>query len=266
MKMIETIVNIGKNHELRLNLPSDIQIGQHKIIVILEEHLIQKTKENGCYELTSFGLSLKKNDYLLENASSWWSIHLAICFPERKEGVEAKNEPYVSLFNCLDSASKSWVSYDDIQKKIINNFENTYAKGSLEPALEGVKKMFRTDQPLAEIGLLEHQTVLNKIRLGSPKLTDEIIIHCLAMARKSLFSSRVTIDFDELIKKNVNGFICLSPFELKSDIRRLSASTKYSAYIGYSENVNLNSVHFGDKLQASNTLLELLQSRQDVWE
>lgn len=232
---------------------------------LLATNIIQKTKEKGCYELTNFGLSLKNNDAFLENASSWWSIHLAICFSENKNGIDAKNEPYVSLFNSLDSVSKSWVRYDEIQKNIINKFEDTYAKGSLEPAFEGVSKVFKKDQPLAEIGLIESQSGFSKIRLGSPKLTDEIIIHCLAMARNCIFSSRVTVDFDELVKNNVNGKICLSPFELKSHIRRFASNNKYSDYIGYSENANLNSINFGERLQSNKTLIELLQSKQDIW-
>jgi len=54
MRMIETIVNITHNHELCLNLPSDIQIGQHKIILIIEEYSTPKTKESS--KVRSLGL------------------------------------------------------------------------------------------------------------------------------------------------------------------------------------------------------------------
>ncbi len=45
MKMIETIVNVAQNHELHLHLPADIKVGQHKIILIIEENISLQPKE-----------------------------------------------------------------------------------------------------------------------------------------------------------------------------------------------------------------------------
>ena len=64
--------------------------------------------------------------------------------------------------------------------------------------------MFQDDRPLADLGLIEirkdDEDKQIYIRLGSPKLTDQIIIHALAMMRLHCYKMRSGIDFSEIIK------------------------------------------------------------------
>lgn len=233
---------------------------------LLATQIIKKSPENGQYELTNLGRSIKQNDKNLEGSSAWWAIHLAICFPERNNGATTKDEPYVSLFNCLDSIGKSWISCDELEHQIFAKLSKEYARGSVEPALEGVFNMFNTDQPLADIGLLEIQGKFKNIRLGSPIVSDEVIVHALAMARSSLFPTRTTIDFMELIKNNVHAYLCLTPEEFRNRIRRLSNSDNWKKYLTYSENANLNSIFFSENLRSIETILILLQANKNAWE
>lgn len=233
---------------------------------LLAAQVIKKSPENGQYELTNLGRSIKQNDKNLESASTWWAIHLAICFPERNNGAAIKDEPYVSLFNSLDGISKSWISCAELERQIFKKLSSEYAEGSVKPALEGVLNMFNTDQPLADIGLLEIQGKFKSIRLGSPIVSDEVIVHGVAMARSSLFPTRTTVDFMELIKNNVHAYLCLTPEEFRNRIRRLSNSDNWKKYLTYSENANLNSIFFSENLRSMETVLMLLQADKNAWE
>ncbi len=37
MRTIETTIEITSSHELRLKLPNDIQLGRHKVVLIIDE-------------------------------------------------------------------------------------------------------------------------------------------------------------------------------------------------------------------------------------
>ncbi len=41
MRTIETTVEITSTHELRLKLPNDIQVGRHKVVLIIDENTTQ---------------------------------------------------------------------------------------------------------------------------------------------------------------------------------------------------------------------------------
>lgn len=122
----------------------------------------------GEYELTNFARALLSNDAKLEKSASWWAIHLSICLSDR-------SEPYNQFFLHLDNFSNDWVKKEDLETKIDLVIEDA-AKASLVSNLEGVRKMFENNNPLAEIGLIETRKNREQgisIRLGSPKLTDE---------------------------------------------------------------------------------------------
>lgn len=233
---------------------------------LLAAQVIRKANENGQYELTKFGMAIKQNDKNLERSSTWWAIHLAICFPDRHNSESTKEEPYVSLFSLLNNMSKGWVSYDELEVQVTNKLSLKYAEESVKSALVGVLNMFRADQPLADIGILDFQKNFNRLRLGSPKVSDEAIVYGLAMARVSLFPTRATVDFMELIKNNVNAYLCLTPDEFRKRIRTISHNDPWRTFFSFSENVNLNSIFFSENLSPMKTLLILLQSEKDSWE
>jgi hypothetical protein len=226
---------------------------------LLAAQLINNIK-TGEYELTNFARALLNNDPKLEKSASWWTVHLAICFSDR-------SEPYNQFFCNLDSLSKDWLKWDDLKNRIDLAIEDA-AKGSLDSNLQGVKRMFENNHPFAEIGLIE--TRKNKeegisIRLGSPKLTDEIIIHALAMVRFHKYKSTPTVDFSELIKGGLGHFLCCTPPELREHLRRMKQSNKWQNYFNFNEQENLNSVSFEALCTPEKTLLLLLQEGRDTW-
>ena len=115
------------------------------------------------------------------------------------------------------------------------------------------------DRPLAELGLIEtrkkHEQGIS-IRLGTPKLTDEIIIHAFAMMRFHHYKSRGSIDFSELISTGLAHYLCCSPEQLRSHLRRISQNHLWKNHFGFNEAVNINPISFGDDCDPRKTLLE----------
>lgn len=226
---------------------------------LLAAQLISRIK-TGEYELTDFARALNKNDSKLEKSTSWWAIHLSICLSDR-------SEPYNQFFLNLDNFSKDWIKKEDLEIKIDLVIEDA-AKASLVSNLEGVRKMFDNNNPLAEIGLIE--TRKNKeegilIRLGSPKITDEIVLHALAMIRFHRHKSEPTVDFSKLLTSGIAHFLCCSPAELREHFKRMKQSGKWFAYFNYDTQANLDSISFGDLCTPDKTLLLLLQEGSDTW-
>jgi hypothetical protein len=221
---------------------------------MLAVQLIQKIK-SGEYELTDFARAVDKNDFKLEKSSTWWAIHLAICFSER-------NEPYASFFTSLENISKDWLKFNDIKNKIDSKIEDA-AKGSLDPNLDGVLKMFKDDRPLGDLGLIETQG--DNVRLGSPKLTDEIIAHAVARMKFHCFKSRPSVSFSEVTQTGLAHFLCCSNDELRKHLRRMEQSNNWKGCFTFTEAVNVDSVSFGDECDPHSTVLKLLQSGEDTW-
>jgi hypothetical protein len=226
---------------------------------MLAAQLIQKIR-TGEYELTNFARSIYDNDSKLEKSASWWAIHLSICFSERRE-------PYSQFFCSLDSQSKDWIKWKDLTEKIDSIIEEA-ATGSVEPNLQGVRGMFEQDRPLADLGLIEIRKNRDEgvsIRLGNPKLTDEIIIHALATTRFNNFKSRSGINFSELEKINLHQYLCCSRDTLRQHLRRMNQSHRWQNYFSFNEAANLESISFNDDCDPRKTLLLLLQQGEDTW-
>jgi len=103
------------------------------------------------------------------------------------------------------------------------------------------------------------------IRLGSPKLTDEIIIHALAMSRFYRYKSRSTVDFSTLTQDGLGHYLCCSSDSLRLHLRRMKQSNRWQAYFDFNEAVNIDSVSFNELCLPDKTLLLLLQEEQDTW-
>lgn len=232
---------------------------------LLAAQVIQKSQESGCYELTNTGRAIAQHDIALEKASTWWILHLSICLPSRHHEVNIKDEPYSSLFCNLDSISKNWISREELERRVLDVLANEYAQGSVIPSWNGVMNMFAADEPLAEIGLLEIDSTFNRIRLGRPLVSDETIVYGLAKAKVSIFPTRTTIDFMELIKNNVNAFLCLTPDDFRQRLRNISNSSQWKDYFSFSETANLNSLFFSDNINPESTMIMLLKSGKDSW-
>jgi hypothetical protein len=224
---------------------------------LLAAQLVSRVK-TGEYELTDFARNIYSIDQKLEKSLTWWSIHLAICFSER-------SEPYAGFFINLDNLSKDWVKWNDLKKRLENA-----AQENLDKNLDGVRNMFQEDRPLADLGLIEIRKNHEEdkqicVRLGSPKLTDEIIAHALAMLRFHVFKSRSTVDFSELIKAGLPNFLCCSPETLRLHLRRMNQTNDWKSCFSFTEAVNLDSISFGDDCEPRKTVLVLLNSGNDTW-
>nr|WP_305908046.1 DUF4007 family protein [Methylomarinum sp. Ch1-1]MDP4520850.1 DUF4007 family protein [Methylomarinum sp. Ch1-1] len=97
--------------------------------------LASRITDKGKYGLTDFGMSISKNDPKLLKSSTWWGIHLSLCFSDR-------GEPYIQFFLKLDSLTKDWVTWKQFTERLYSSIEDA-AEQSINSNLEGVKKCFR---------------------------------------------------------------------------------------------------------------------------
>ncbi|MDD5214925.1 MAG: DUF4007 family protein [Methylococcales bacterium] len=229
---------------------------------MIAAQIIKNGRTNKEYELTNFGLAIYNNDRELEKSSTWWAFHLAICFSE-------VSEPYSSFFLKLDNLSKDWTNekqlIDEIQKSLKQDNGEEYKDSTMASLVGSVRKMFVNDRPLEDLGLIEASAGNTQIRLGSPKLTDEIIIHALAMMRFHRYKSTPTVDFSELTKSGLGHFLCCSQVELREHLKRMKQSQKWFAYFNYDMQANLDSVSFNELCTPDKTVLLLLQEGGDTW-
>jgi len=232
---------------------------------MLAAEIIKNSRNSKEHELTDFGLAIKNYDSTLEKSSTWWAFHLATCF-------SSISEPYGSFFLGLDALSKDWISSKQLIEKVQNSLKQDngepYKYSTLESLLSSIRRMFVEDRPLEYLGLIEIRTNREDriaIRLGSPKLTDEIILHALAMIRIHRYNSRSTVEFPELIKKGLGHFLCCSSEQLRQQLRRMKQSNQWQAYFDFNEAVNNDSVSFTELCMPDKTLRLLLQEGQDTW-
>ena len=111
------IVKVNRNtfsKENRRELRKELIAGDNVVSGIqgwmLAAQLIEKIK-SGEYELTNFARAVYDNDSKFEKSSTWWAVHLSICFSDRKE-------PYASFFLNLDTLSKDWLEWNRLKEKI----------------------------------------------------------------------------------------------------------------------------------------------------
>ena len=204
-----------------------------------------------------------KNDPDFQKASSWWAIHLQLCF-------SSKSDPYSHFFKVLGSCQNNWVGWTDLLKKIneLEEFRDNKST-TIEYATNGIRKMFEGDRPLSELALLNlrKQSYPSEIwlQLGLPVVPDEVFIYGLSLAREKLFKTRTSIDFSELAKCDFHSYLCISLEELAKRLRKLNQDTKWDGYFAYTEAVNLNSISFTDDLNTRKTLLLIGSSMSDIW-
>jgi hypothetical protein len=233
---------------------------------MLAAQLINNKQSSREYELTDYGLAIFDNDPNLSKSSTWWSFHLSLCF-------SPLSEPYPTFFKGLESITKDWVTLsqllDKAKNSLIDGTGNPYKETTIESLISSVRRMFSRDNPLAELGLVEIRKNTNEhetsVRLGSPILSDEIIVHALAMARFTHFRSRESVDFSALVNVGINQFLCCSKDLLRQHLQRMSQMHQWQAYFSFDHAVDLDSITFKESCAPSKTVLLLLQKGQDTW-
>ncbi len=227
---------------------------------LLAAQIIQSSGRE--YVITDIGRAIIANDPYLEKASTWWAFHLSICFSDR-------NEPYASFFLSLEPIAKDWIPWEEMVQQVRAREElQGYEKSVMESYLGGIRRMFVEDRPLAELGLIESRTVRGEgisVRLGEPTVTNEVVIHALALMRFHGFPSRVSVTFSELVNAGLDRFLCLSPDDLRVQLKNLSHTERWQNEFSYTTVANLDSVDFSDGFMPRKTLLVLLQESQSTW-
>lgn len=228
--------------------------------------LVDNKKSPREYELTNYGLAILDNDPKLVKSTTWWSFHISLCF-------SPNSEPYPYFFKGLESITKDWICWSDMldktKKNLVDEEGSQYKDSTIESVLSSVRRMFENDNPLAELGLIEirkeRQGSGMSIRLGSPILTDEILIHALAMCRFTYFKSRESVDFSALAQTGLPNFLCCSKDQLRQHYQRMSQMHQWQSYFSFDRAVDLESITFKDACAPDKTVLLLLQKGQDTW-
>lgn len=216
------------------------------------------------YLLTDYGKRLLANDPRLEKAGSWWSFHLSICFSKRCE-------PYRSLFYVVGESAGYVADDDALITKLAAASEGqdllSVASITIDNNLAGVLRMFMGESPLSELGLIDVISEGNErwFRLADPNVPDQAIVHALALARHKHFPSRITVHFSELADIGLHHFLCLNVTDLRKRLRELCKSLAWQQHFAFIEGQDLDSIQFGDRLNPSQTLLNLLQESEDTW-
>ncbi|MEH6457831.1 MAG: DUF4007 family protein [Cocleimonas sp.] len=211
-------------------------------------------------KLSEFGLIIEDNDPHLSKSATWWAIHLQTVFSE-------KGEPYSTLFKNLDSFTKDWNLEDDLQERIRDAHQPVYASASVDTSYDGVRKSFFIDGPLEGLGLIDFRTHRDNVELkmGSPKVTDEIIIYALSLARFTFFKSRLSVDFNAIIDTGINNYLCLSKSDLKKSLQRMSQMNQWKDFFTFDLAADLESITFKESCIPRKTLILLLQQGEDTW-
>lgn len=209
--------------------------------------------------LSQLGLIIEKNDPMLDKSATWWAIHLQLAFSE-------KGEPYNTLFKNLDSFTKEWLKEVDVKNRMYEVLDN-YAQASVDSTYDGVKKIFSSDSPLMDLGLVEYRkySEQTEIKLGSPKITDEVIIYGLSLMRFSYFKSRQSADFTSLTDTGLNNYLCMSRIDLKKHLQRMGQINQWKEYFSFDQAADLESITFKELCQPNNSLKLLLQQGEDTW-
>jgi hypothetical protein len=215
------------------------------------------------YTLTDFAACLLKNDAVLANSSSWWAIHLNLCFSERCE-------PYRS-FVAEVGHSGTWVAagalLPSVGKRIAGRAGQEFAEATIKSDLEGIFKMFTGHSPVTDLGLIEtrDEDATRVFRLGNPVVTDQTLVYALALAKRSHFRNAATVNFRELIGIDFHHFLGLSVSTLQRRLRDLSRQRAWEDYLKFAEGMDLESIELRDKLRPRHAVLALLQGADDTW-
>ncbi|MDM8545778.1 DUF4007 family protein [Candidatus Venteria ishoeyi] len=259
LKLIEAHPDLFSKDKMR-QMRTMLIVGSNRLDTIkgwlLASQIIQNDKRR--YYLSDFGYELKNNDSNFEKSSTWWAFHLSLCFSSR-------GEPYSTLFKILNP-SNEWYASKKILKRMQERIEQS--DNYIEDDFQGVKSMFQDNKPLADLELIEFRPkdLEIYIRLGSPTISDEILLYALTLARFHVAKNRTSITFTELLTCGLNHFICLSPDELRKRLRNLHRSARWQSQLRFDEVKGLDTVEFlSEDLNSHKMLLNLLQNHKDSW-
>jgi hypothetical protein len=211
------------------------------------------------YRLTNFGKSINNYDAHLENSGTWWAIHFALAFSQRAD-------TYYQYFIEFDSLNRNEIDVKDLQSDILEKLKSSSAAASIEKSFQGVNKLFDKQYPFNELGLIEKINNGTVLRLGSPELTNDIIMHALVMVKFQLFPSRESVSFAQFCEEsNLHKFLCISLQELRVRLLKLSQSTEFKSSFSFQTSLDIESLSFGDDVSPQKTMLRLIQTKEETW-
>ncbi|QEP42415.1 DUF4007 family protein [Ectothiorhodospiraceae bacterium BW-2] len=232
---------------------------------LLAAEIIQKKKSNANkFELSYLGRCIRNIDPEMENASTWWAIHIHLC-------LSSNSLPYFDVIKVLVNNYGSWLD----RKNIINALfyddsvykKKNYKQSTLESVSGGVLKMFEGDKPLAEMGILEKSQIsgTQNYRIGDVNCSDSVFIYAIQLFKSRFFPTRSSLDFSELINIGLNSCLCMSSDEFRKKLRKIGHNDLGSG-IRFNEVANLQTVDFSSiNISAEDALYNLLKDVDVLW-
>lgn len=220
--------------------------------------LIEKSSRNDCV-LSTYGRRILDNDPSVSSSTTWWAIHLCLCFSTR-------GEPYAGLFGSLNVLSKEFKKFENIVSELTEEFD--YAEDSIRTNLQGVRAMFAKGGPMDGLDLVQQRNSRSEsveLGFGNPSVPDEVILFALSLARIKNFASRRSVDFKELEEVGLGNYLCLSSSDLRARLRKIEQSQRWQHLFSFTQVANLDSIDFKSEFSDEKSLIILLQSKKETW-
>ncbi|GAA6185577.1 DUF4007 family protein [Aliiglaciecola sp. NS0011-25] len=240
-----------------------VMIAGSNVVKAIQEWLIAsgivESAPKQTYRLTNFGKAIHSYDSKLEHSGTWWAIHFALAFSK-------KADTYSQYFIEFDCQNRPEIILKDLEKNIIEKFEASSAVASIEKSFQGVNRLFDKHYPFSELGLIEKSGDGSILRIGTPDLTNDIIIHALITVKYQLFPSRESVSFSQFCEEsNIHKFLCISAQELRKQLIKLSQSTEFGKLLSFQTSIDIESLSFNDELTPHKTMLRLIQTKEETW-
>lgn len=240
-----------------------VMIAGSNVVKAIQEWLIAsgivEAAPKQTHRLTNFGKAIYNYDSKLQHSGTWWAIHFSLAFSK-------KADTYSQYFIEFDCQNRSEISLRDLGKNIIEKFESSYAVASIEKSFQGVNKLFDKHYPFSELGLIDKSGDANVVRLGVPDLTSTIIIHALFMVKYYFFPSRESVSFTQFCEESqIHKFLCISIQDLRKNVIKISQSIEFSKLLSFQTSIDIESLSFNDELSHHQTMLRLIQTKEETW-
>jgi len=238
-------------------------IAGSNVVKAIQEWLISsgivESAPKQTHRLTNFGKAIHNYDCRLENSGTWWAIHFALAFSQKADTYSQ----YFIEFNCQN---RTEISIKELEKNIIEKFETSSATASIEKSFQGVNRLFDKHYPFNELGLIEKSSDGSVLSLGTPELTNDVIIHALVMVKFQFFASRESVSFTQFCEESsIHKFLCISIQDFRIRLIKLSQSAEFGKLVFFQTSIDIDSLSFDDSLTPQKTMLRLIQTNEETW-
>lgn len=218
-------------------------------------------KDGNGFVLDRYGRAILENDPTFQSSSTWWAFHLLLCLSEVAY-------PYNGVFAQLEPSVRAYVGTTMLVERITEVEGNELKVGTVETYVDGILKTFGRGGALEGLGLIESRIDRSASgdsvfwRLGAPTVPDGAILFAVALMRERYFSTRMSIDFSELISMHLDHYLIMPQDALRARIKQFSLR---NLGLQYTTNANLDSLSFDPLFTAESVLMTFLQEGADTW-